>query len=219
MSRSSILANLENKRSDAGDVAERACKDPDLLSDLLVGIASAKPEVKYGAIKALAIVSKKYPQMLYPQMDFFEALLNGENQILKWNAIDIIANLTVVDIEGRFDRVFEEFYSHLGEGNLITAGHVVDSSGTIVKSKPELAAKIERKLLEVYGVPLPTEECRNILIGKAINAFDSFYEEAEDKEGIIAFVKRETGNSRNATRKKAERFLKKWVRARRSTLL
>ena len=58
-------------------------------------------------------------------------------------------------------------------------------------------------------ISLPTEECRNILIGKAIKAFEVYFDEIEDKDKIISFVKGQLNNTRNATRSKAEKFLKK----------
>lgn len=58
-------------------------------------------------------------------------------------------------------------------------------------------------------IPRPTEECRNILIGKTIKAFDVYCDEFKDKDKIISFVKGQLDNPRNATRSVAERFLKK----------
>ncbi len=74
----------------------------------------------------------------------------------------------------------------------------------------EFRDEIVEELLRVYAVRLPTEECRNILIGKTINTFDSFYEEIKDKEAVASFVKQQLDNTRNATKNKAEKFLKKW---------
>jgi hypothetical protein len=61
----------------------------------------------------------------------------------------------------------------------------------------------------VEDLSLPTEECRNILIGKTINAFNDYYNQITNKEKVTAFVKRHLKNPRNATKAKAERFLKK----------
>ena len=46
--------------------------------------------------KAIAI-SKEDPSKLYPDFDFFIELLNSENQIIKWTAIQVIGNLSKVD--------------------------------------------------------------------------------------------------------------------------
>jgi hypothetical protein len=137
-------------------------------------------------------------------------LLDSENNILKWNAIDIIANLTRVDSYNKFDRLFKKFYGALlYEGSLITAGHVVSVSGIIARARPELERKITEELLKVEKIPLPTEECRNILIGDIIKAFDAYLDQIENKDEIASFVKRQLNNSRRATKAKAEKLLRK----------
>ncbi|HEY32777.1 MAG TPA: hypothetical protein G4O10_06690 [Dehalococcoidia bacterium] len=47
-------------------------------------------------------------------------------------------------------------------------------------------------------------------LGQTIDSFDQFFTQIEDKGAVIALVQRQLQNTRNATRKKAERFLKKW---------
>jgi hypothetical protein len=202
--------SLSEKQGSKG-IAEKAIKNPELLEELFNGIFSKSPRTKFGSAKALRIISEKNPNLLYSRMDLFIKLLGSENTILKWIAIDIVANLTAADTNDDFNRTFVKFYSYLYEGSLITAGHVVDGSGKIVLSKPELADRITEKLLKVEEIPLPTSECRNILIGKTINAFGMYFHKIENKDEIIAFVKRHLNNSRNATRKKAERFLTKFT--------
>jgi len=57
--------------------------------------------------------------------------------------------------------------------------------------------------------PPITQECKNILIGKAILAFDVYFDQIKNKAPIISFVKKQVNNTRNATKVKAEKFLKK----------
>jgi hypothetical protein len=106
--------------------------------------------------------------------------------------------------------LFKKFYGCLYEGSLITAGHVVDNSGKIALSKSELQNEITKELLKVEKIPLPTKECKNILIGKTIKAFEVYYDKIKDKDEIVTFVKRQSNNPRNATRTKAKKFLKRY---------
>ena len=46
-------------------------------------------------------------------------------------------------------------------------------------------------------------------LGQTIDSFDRFFAQIEDRKPIIALAQRQLKNTRNATRKKAERFLKK----------
>ena len=212
MRRIDILEELEKKETEAADIAYKVVKNPDLLPELFDGISSATARIRFASAKILRMISEKNPEILYPNMDFFVNLLDSENNILKWNAMDIITNLTVIDTDNKFNRLFKKFYGYLRDGSLITAGHVVDNSGKIALAKPEFQDEITKELLNVEEIPLPTEECRNILIGKTIKAFDAYHGEVKDKgykDKMISFVKRQLDNPRNATKSKAERFLKR----------
>jgi len=207
MKRSNVLEKLD--KNTAEDLAEEAIKNPSLFSELFNGISSSNPKLKFKSAKILTIISKMYPQKLYSKIDFFIDLLDSENNILKWNAIDVIANIASVDVDKRFENVFEKFYGLLQEGSLITAGHVVGNSGKIVNAKPDLESRITDELLKVEKIKLPTEECRNILLGHTILSFDQYFDKIQNKHEVISLVKRQLNNSRNATKTKAEKFLKK----------
>src|ERR1019366_2248843 len=76
------------------DAVERILK---LIAEVLAGIGAKRAGVKSGASKALRILSERVPEALYPHFDFFAAMLDHENQILKWNAMLTLANLARVD--------------------------------------------------------------------------------------------------------------------------
>ena len=88
------------------------------------------------------------------------------------------------------------------------------SSARIALAKPELTERITREILKVekakykrHGKLSP--ECRNVAIGHAIDSFDKFFEQIENKAAVIAFVKRQLSNTRKPVAKKAERFIRK----------
>jgi hypothetical protein len=115
-----------------------------------------------------------------------------------------------VDSENRFGKtLFEKYCSFLHDGNLVTAAHVVDNLGKIAHSKPQLQKESIKQLLNIEEISLPTKECQNILIGKTISALNDYFSDTNDKENVIAFVRRHLKNSRNATKVKAEKFLAK----------
>jgi ERCC4-related helicase len=147
--------------------------------------------------------------MLYPEFDFFIDLLNGESKVLKWNAIDVVANLASVDINKRFEEIFEKFYSLLHEGSLITAAHVVGNSVAIVTAQPNLESKITSELLKVEKLELPTDECRNVLLCHTILSFDKYFDKIQNRGEVISLVRRQLRNPRNATKAKAREFLEK----------
>jgi hypothetical protein len=159
---------LKKKEDNVNLIVEMILRDLQLIRNTLYGISSTDTTVRYKCAKTLSLLSEKKPAILYPYFDFFEKLLGSDNNIIKWNAIDIIANLTEIDTERKFEKLFDRFYGLLDQGSLITAGHIVYNSGKIAIVKHNLRERITVSLLSVECVPLPTEECRSILAGKAV---------------------------------------------------
>ena len=211
MEKIDILEKLGKKEIKAEDIAKNVTKNPSLLPEIFNGISSKNPRTKIKSAKILRVISEKNPEILYSKMDFFADLLDSENKILKWNAIDVIGNLTSIDSKNKFDEVFKEYYSFLSAESMITVAHVVDNSGKIANARPHLTQKITSELLKIEKIPTQpnlTQECKNILLGKAILAFGMYFDQVENKDNVISFVKRQKNNTRNATKVKAEKFLK-----------
>jgi hypothetical protein len=176
----------------------------------LKDLSSKNPKVKYACAKRLTVLAELNPGRLYPRLDFFINMLDHENQILKWTAIDIVGHLTESDKIKKIDRILKRLFGFLNAGKLITAGHAAQALAGIAKAKPKYQRKITDELLKVERYKYDTAECRNIVIGIVIEAIARYYPDLKDRRAVAAFVKRQTKNRRNATRKKAERFLKRW---------
>jgi hypothetical protein len=178
----------------------------------LTDLFSEDPKIKYGCSKSLIALAKANPAEIYPNLDFFVKLLDSENKILKWTAIDVIGALAKVDGVKAVDKLKGRLIGLLKAGNMITAHHAITALTDIALAKPEYQAEITDELLKVEHYNYDTDECRNITIGKAILAISNYFDNLEEKETTIEFVRRQTKNTRNATRKKAEQFLKKYNR-------
>ena len=145
-------------------------------------------------------------------MDFFTELLESDKRVLKWNALYIIANLAKVDVENKFDDIFDKYYGLLNAEYMVTVANVVGNSGKSAKAKPHLTQRITNELLKIENLTVKshlTQECKNILIGHAIAAIDMYFDQIGNKEEAISFVKRQLNNTRNATKIKAKKFLEK----------
>jgi len=204
-----VFDKLSDGTITAEDLAKKLVSEPGLVPKVIDNISSHVTKVRFACAKTLNILSKEKPEILYPEFEYFVKLMDSTNNIIKWNAIDVLANLAAVDAENKFDAIFDKYFELLHDRVMITAAHVVDNSSTIAKSKPDLTSDITASLLKIERAQLASPECREILIGKAIVAFDGYFEQIEDKDKIIAFVKRQTSSRRNATKVKAHRFLKK----------
>lgn len=204
-----VFDKLSDGTITAEDLAKKLVSKPGLVPKVIDNISSHEAKVRFACAKTLSILSKKKPEILYREFDHFVKLMDNTNNIIRWNMIDVLANLAAVDAKNKFEAIFDKYFELLQDRVMITAAHVVDNSSTIAKSKPDLTSDITASLLKVERAQQSSPECRDILIGKAIIAFDGYFEQIEDKDKIIAFVKRQISNRRNATKVKAQRFLKK----------
>jgi hypothetical protein len=180
---------------------------PDMVN--FKDLSSEDPKVKYACSKNLLSTAKDNPNKLYPHIDFFVELIENENNILKWTAIDIIGFLSKVDKGKKNDKLIDKLFSLLNTGKMITANHAIKALGNIALTKPEYQEIITNELLKVEQYNYDTDECRNIAIGNVIIAINLYFNQLKDKKTIIEFIERQTKNTRNATKKKAEQFLKK----------
>lgn len=203
------IINLIDQKADLSeDIAEAVIKTPKLLDTIMEGVSSSTSRVKFRCAKILKMVSLSQPELLLPHWDFFINLLNSENSIILWNALDIIANLTSVDKEHKFDEVYPRYYQFLEAESMVTAAHVVDNSAKIAANRPDLQNEITIKLLNLNEIPRE-DECQAILSGKAIRVFDNYFDLINNKDEIIDFAKDQSTSQRNATKVKAQKFLKK----------
>jgi len=175
----------------------------------LADLSSDDPKVKYCCAKNLIAIAKENPARLYPHIDTFVKLLDGDNNVLKWTAIIIIGNLARADKDRKVDQLIGRLIGFLNAGKLITANNATMALAAIAVAKPQYQKQITEELLKVEHYDYDTDECRNIAIGKVIEAIGSYSSQLKDKKAVIEFARRQTKNTRNATRKKAERFLKK----------
>ncbi len=212
MSETNILQQIEKKVYTKEQLAEKIKNNYDLLPEIIKGVSSPKANIRYGCGNVLKLLSEENPEKIYPHIDFFIELLDSKYRILTWIAMAIIANLTEVDTDNKFDKIFDKYYSFLNDGYMVTVANVVAKSGQIAKAKPHLTDKITNVLLNVEKIkktPHLTSECRNVIIEHAITSFDMYYDQIRNKDEVLSFVKRQLNNSRNTAKRKAEIFLEK----------
>lgn len=207
-----VLTRLKNKEIKGDELAELVLRDRDFLPRVLKGISSPIAHVRYPCAKALTTLSNDKPEWLISHFDFFVDLLNSEKRILKWNAINTLANLSNVDVEDQVDAIFYQLFGLMNADYMVTVANVIGAAGKIGMAKPQLADRITNELFKVESLSLKshlTLECRNILLGHTIQALDHFYENIENRDDVISFVERQLENTRDSTRFKAENFLHK----------
>jgi hypothetical protein len=204
-----LLYDLQEKEINPAIYAEKIFDNPNLIPQYLDGLSSKNETYRYNCFKVLNIVSEKKPALLYSHWDFFENHLRSKNNYHKIAAVIIIANLTFVDNEERFENLFDDFYINLQSEKTITPIYVIKSSWKIVNSKPHLEKKITDILLDIEKIHAGKQI--ELVKSAVIESFSNFFNNSKNKDKIINFVKKQLDSESPKTRKTAKDFLKKYV--------
>ena len=170
---------------------------------------SKTAKIKYASTKKAIVISKENPSELYPDFDFFIELLNSENQIIKWTAIQIIGNLSKVDKKKKVDKLLPRLIRFLNCGKMITANNTILALSEIALNKPEYQEMIFKEFIKVEQYNYDTSECRNVALGKVILALGKFKREIKGQKDILEFLERQTNNTRIPVKKRAIKLLEK----------
>ena len=195
-------------------IAKYVLKNPGCITNLLDGLKNDRGTIRLRCEKVLRLISEQEPELLYPYFNTFVKLLDSENSFLKWGAIIIISNLTSVDSDNKFEKIFEKYYASIMDKTMITAANIIGNSWKIALEKPHLTEKIVEEILKVEkssyeNKGMPSPECRNVAFGHAIKSLDLFYDKIKNRGPVITFIKNQLNNTRAPVSRSAEKFLKK----------
>jgi hypothetical protein len=209
MSAKALQALLTGKTADVDKIVGWIISHPDSLKEVLAGLGAEKPRTKYGCLKVLRRISEDQPGLLYPEFDRFVELMESENKILSWGAIQILGNLAVVDNLNKSETILGRYLEPLAGPLMITAANCIRGAGRIAAAQPALAGRIAQALVGVEKAVYQTAECRNVALGHTVESLDGFFGVIPEPAPVIAFVRRQTRNPRSAVSRKATRFLKR----------
>ena len=210
----SFLSRLAEKTITKEQLYREVESNWSLLPKLIDGVSSTKASIRYGCGKVLMDLSQKYPDRLYPFMEIFVQLLDGKHRILVWNASIILANLSAVDSENLLDAHLNRYLRLLNDPYLVTVANAIKGSVKIAIAKPQLKAKIIKKLLGVENISLTphlTEECKRVLIEQTIESFEKLFDllDAEEQKAVVDFAKCYVESPRKSLSAEACRLIRK----------
>lgn len=172
-------------------------------------LESKDPKVKYGFAKELIKLGKSNPSFLYNYFDSWIDLMNSDNNIIKWTAIDILGYISSVDNDRKISTQINNLFRLLHSGKLITCNHAIFALGLIAKNDPGQMSRIIKELITISNDTFETEECKAIATGKVIETMGYFISEISRDIDIVEFIKKAQSSQRNATKKKADLLMNK----------
>lgn len=203
-----MIPEISDKDINIKSIAGRALADEKLLSELLDGLMLKDETLRYNCFKVVLFISEEHGEALYLKWDFFVRLLDSDNTYWKMSGLQIIANLTRVDADKKFDVIFDKYYSLLADKGTVVAAHTAANSGKIASARPDLQARITDKLLSIDNTYAGKQ--LDLVKGYIIEAFSVYFAEAENKNRIIEFARNQLNSGSPRTRKQAEQFINKW---------
>ena len=201
--------DLSRKDIDVEAGAKRALKDEPFLSGLLANLKTKRETVRFNSFKILSEICRTNPETLYPRWDVFVDQLLGDNTYWKLAAIPLIAGLTRVDRENKFEKIFGLYYGLLEDRSFIPGVYLAKSSAEIVAAKPHLETRIVDALLRIDATPHHPER-RDLVKASIIEFFSDIMGKTVHREKIVPFVQKQLHSSSPKTRKAAATFLEKW---------
>jgi hypothetical protein len=187
---------------------EKAQRDPARIPRLISALG-ANGAGRFAVAKELGLIAKEAPNLVYPYWNTFAALLESTSSVLLWNGLIILSSLVEVDSERRFDSVVERYLSHLRDRKLVNAANVIVGCGRILTARPDLYDRIITELVNVDRIPLPTDECHEVIRGHVLAVIGDCRDLVNGDERVAYFVRRCSQSSRPSTRKKAEELIQR----------
>ena len=201
--------DLSRRDIDVEAGAKRALKDEPFLSELLANLKTKREIARFNSFKILSEICRTNPEALYSRWDVFVGQLLGDNTYWKLAAIPLIAGLTRVDRENRFEKIFGLYYGLLEDRSFIPGVYFAKSSTEIVAAKPHLETRIVNALLRIDATPHHPER-RDLVKASIIEFFSDIMDRTAHRDEIVPFVKNELHSLSPKTRKAAAAFLEKW---------
>jgi hypothetical protein len=206
-----VKVDLENKLVAPDRIAEMALDDPELLQELVNGVApqSQKSTRRENCSQSLMFMAETWPEALLPYWDTFFNLLKSDNGSSKYVAVYVIASLTKAEKTGKFEKYFDDYFATLDDASVMVASHAALNTAKIGKSYPELQPMIIHQLLQINNTH---HTSNHLALVKAyiIESLDSLYETASNQPEILDFITAQLQSKSPKTVKQAKAFFKKW---------
>ena len=98
-----ILSKKDTK--DLQKVIDLALTDRNFLQEVLDGLISKNEAYRYNCSQVITKISETIPLKIYSEWDYFDELMRSENAFYQMIAVTILANLTPVDSEEKFEPI------------------------------------------------------------------------------------------------------------------
>lgn len=206
-----LLIDLkESKQPPLDELAAAMLHDADLLGAAVEGCAAANEDYRYNSVRCLErVCAAGHADLLYPQWDFFVRLLDSRNAFQRSGGLWMVASLTAVDSEGRFEAMFNRFFQLLNDEKVMVVRHTAQSTAMVAKFKPHLQERITALLLNIEQI-YPDSDRVDLVKADVLETFAVYAASSPQRAAMVKFAGQCTTCSSPKTRQAAKQFLEKF---------
>lgn len=174
---------------------------------LLRDRAATDSNINYSYFKELIEIAAVTPEKLYNQIETIAELLESENKIVICTGMELIGYLSSVDTDNKIDNYINHIIKFLHIGPMIVSTHAIFALTLIAQNKSRFRKKIIKEFLQIENDKFKTEDYKNILIFKVLEAFKKLSPIIKYDGRVIDFIMRSKLNRKSSVKNKAEELL------------
>ena len=149
------------------------------------------------------------PDLFYTYWDDFVPLLEHRNSYHRDISLTLLANLTRVDEQSRFELIFDRYFAHLHDVKFMTAVNCVQNSQKIMRFKPDLVSHIVPLLLDTDTLTVYPLRQKELMKSFILPILDENFDILSAAKGVLEFMSSCTTSTSPKTKTAASNLLKK----------
>lgn len=149
------------------------------------------------------------PDLFYTYWDDLVQLLEHRNSYHRDISLTLLANLTAVDKQSRFEAIFDRYFAHLHDVKFMTAVNCVQNSQKIMRFKPDLVSRIVPLLLEMDTLTVYPLRQKELMKSFILPILDENFDILSAAKGVLEFMSSCTTSTSPKTKNAASNLLKK----------
>jgi hypothetical protein len=198
-----LIQAISKKDADVDEFVQLAMNDS-RARDEIINQMLTNPDIMvyYHCYYVVSKASEDKPELFLHYWDEVVSLLDHKNSYHRDIAMTIIANLTRVEHENLFAKIFESYLTHINDIKFMTGKCCIQNSLKILKNKPEYKDQIISRLLDVDNQCTYPDKQRELLKFDILEIVDGVYAEDNLINGMDEFIRACANSISPKTRRK-----------------
>jgi hypothetical protein len=200
-----LLSSPES--SAVAEIERAAIADGQLPVELLDATTSPDDATRYGAFRTLIEIGDRRPDLVSREWSRWAAMLSSPNSYHRTIALHALVRAAAADPGDRFEPLLDRLLSLLDDESVVTARHLAQHAGRIVRTRPDLEGRVTERLLAIDATH-HRQTRRELIKADIVASFAEYAQASPSRSRIIVFVEEQLRSSSPKTRAAAKAFLR-----------